>query len=43
MRADRVSADYDSRMSNMKSLNAVVMDVLVRSERVISSLEKGGL
>jgi len=43
MRADRVSADYDSSMSNMKSLNATVKDVLVRSERVISSLEKGGL
>lgn len=43
MRADRVIADYDGRMSNMKSLNATVKDILFRSERVISSLKKGGL
>lgn len=43
MKADRVKADYDSRMSDMKSLNATVKDVLMRSARVISSLEKGGL
>lgn len=43
MKADRVNADYDSRMSDMKSLNATVKDVLMRSERVISLLEKGGL
>jgi hypothetical protein len=42
MRADRVKADYDGRMSNMMSLNATVKDVLMRSERVISSLEMGG-
>lgn len=43
MKADRVKADYDSRMSDMKSLNATVKDVLMRSARVISLLEKGGL
>jgi len=43
MRADRVNADYDRSISNMKSLNATVKDVLVRSERVIFLLEKGGL
>lgn len=43
MRADRVNADYDSSKSNMMSLNATVRDVLVRSERVISSLETGEL
>lgn len=43
MKADRVKADYDSRMSDMKPLNATVKDVLMRSARVISSLEKGGL
>ena len=43
MKADRVNADYNSRMSDMKSLNATVKDVLMRSERVISLLEKGGL
>ena len=43
MKADRVKADYDSRMSDMKPLNATVKDVLMRSERVISLLEMGGL
>lgn len=43
MKADRVKADYDNCISNMISLNATVKDVLMRSERVISSLEMGGL
>ena len=43
MKADRVNADYDSGMCNIVSLNATVKDVLIRSERVISSLEKGEL
>ena len=37
-----LAADYNSRMSDMKSLNATVKDVLMRSERVISLLEMGG-
>lgn len=43
MKADRVNADYDSGMCNIVSLNATVKDVLIRSEPVIPSLEKGEL
>jgi len=42
MKADRVMADYNNRMGDMISINSTVRDVLVRSERVISSLESGG-
>ncbi|MCX6674302.1 MAG: hypothetical protein NTY37_11050 [Methanothrix sp.] len=42
MKADRVKADYDNYIGNTISLNATVRDVLMRSERVISSLEMGG-
>ena len=42
MKADRVKADYDSSYGNMMSLNATVRDVLMRSERVISLLERVG-
>ncbi|MCX6677824.1 MAG: hypothetical protein NTU95_07770 [Methanothrix sp.] len=42
MKADRVKADYDNSIGNMISLNSTVQDVLIRSERVISSLDEGG-
>ena len=42
MKADRVKADYDNSIGNMISLNSTVLDVLIRSERVISSLGEGG-
>jgi len=42
MKADRVKADYDSSIGNTISLNSTVQDVLIRSERVIASLERGG-
>lgn|GEM_PF-338781 len=43
MKADRVMADYDNSIGDMISLNSTARDVLTRSERVISSLDRGGL
>ena len=42
MKAERIKADYDNSIGNMISLNSTVQDVLIRSERVISSLDEGG-
>jgi uncharacterized protein (UPF0332 family) len=42
MRHDRRKVDYDDKVDNLESLNKKALDVIKRSERVVSKTENGG-
>jgi uncharacterized protein (UPF0332 family) len=43
MRNERVKADYHDAFANAWKLRPTAQDIVIRSERVISRLERGGL